>query len=372
MPISKPSPYDVIIVGAGVNGCACAYFLGKSALRVALIDREGIAAGGSGAAGAFISPKFSKGGPLKEIMAQAHTEALDFYATDFPNHALFRPLLHIANSPAESEKLAVYKLSTELSFEEIPELVRQAVVADAFENESIYLSRGAIIDAKGVCRAMAKGSDFFCIDVKTPIYDEAEKLWKIDGLEARNLIVTTGAYPKILPSDSVKLRAIWGHRIDIKTSTEVPCILHHYVSVSPSVSEGTIAIGATHDVHYNPFDKVPYDIQTGRMTLLEKASKTLKLNNIEFLADYMGLRSGTHDYFPICGPLVDEETTRTASANGCAYYPNAWMVNGSGGYGFVLAPYLAKRLAEHLTSAVDLDPALSPARFWFRSIKRQS
>ncbi|MDD2839385.1 MAG: FAD-dependent oxidoreductase, partial [Sulfuricurvum sp.] len=53
MSTSKISPYDVIIIGAGVNGCCSAYTLRQGGMRVALVDQEGIAAGGSGAAGAF-------------------------------------------------------------------------------------------------------------------------------------------------------------------------------------------------------------------------------------------------------------------------------------------------------------------------------
>ena len=378
MPISKTSHYDVLIVGAGVNGCASAYLLSHSGLRVALIDRSGIAAGGSGAAGAFISPKFSKGGPLKEVMAQAHAEALDFYFLNFPDHTLIRPLLHIANSPEESEKLSAYKNSTHLNHGDLPATVREAVVTEALENEWIYLDRGAVVDAQGVCRAMAEGIDFYRIEIHDPHFSEGT--WHAGGLSGEHLILTTGAYPKLLPSDAVKLRAIWGHRIDVRTSTEIPCILHHFVSISPTTAEGVIAIGATHDVHYTPFGSEAYDIESGRDILLDKASKTLKLEDVEILRDYTGLRSGTHDYYPIAGALVDEEATlKRYEETGvkpdlahCTYYPNAWMINGSGGYGFVLAPYLAKRLCDEITGVKKIDPELSPGRFLMRLIRRQS
>jgi tRNA 5-methylaminomethyl-2-thiouridine biosynthesis bifunctional protein len=54
------------------------------------------------------------------------------------------------------------------------------------------------------------------------------------------------------------------------------------------------------------------------------------------------------------------------------YYPNCTMINGSGGYGFVLAPYLAKRLKEYLVDKQPLDEVLSPSRFFPRWAKRQS
>lgn len=378
LPTSKILPYDVIIVGAGINGCASAWFLTRAGLKVALIDREGIAAGGSGAAGAFISPKFSKGGPLKEIMAAAHGYALDFYAENFPGYTLQRPLLHIANSPAESEKLASFKAGTDLRFSEVSEFLRSYLLPDVLENESICLERGAVVDAPGICYALAQGADFYVQEVGEPRYNQG--VWHVGDLRGKHLVLTTGAYPKLLPSDSVKLRAIWGHRIDIRSTTELPCIFHHFVSISPTTRDGIIAIGATHDVHYDPFADEPYDVETGRSILLEKASKTIKLENVEVVRDYTGLRSGTFDYYPICGRLINEAATleqtrksgKKPGIDSCVSYPNVWMLNGSGGYGFVLAPYLARKLAEAITSEGSIEPELSPGRFFVRTLKRQS
>jgi tRNA 5-methylaminomethyl-2-thiouridine biosynthesis bifunctional protein len=52
--------YDTAIIGAGINGCSCAYFLSQAQQNVILIDQDGIAAGGSGAAGAVFSPLITK------------------------------------------------------------------------------------------------------------------------------------------------------------------------------------------------------------------------------------------------------------------------------------------------------------------------
>lgn len=162
----------------------------------------------------------------------------------------------------------------------------------------------------------------------------------------------------------------------------MPCILHHHVSISPTNDQNIIAIGATHNVHYSPFnDSVPYDPKEGRSELLEKASKTLLLNNINIIRDYVGLRSGSNDYLPMLGPLVNAQKTlethphlkhgKVVSSDAFCYYPNLTMVNGSGGYGFVLAPYLAKRLKELLVEKKELDPFISPSRFFSRWAKRK-
>lgn len=347
MPTSKTLPYDVIIVGAGINGCTSAYFLSQAGLRVALVDKTGIAAGGSGAAGAFISPKFHKQGPLKELMDVAYNEAMEFYANVLPSHTLIKPLLHMSQDDNE---------------------------------ELVYLEKSAIIDARAACETLVEGIDFYYLDIQSPFY--RDNIWHCGNLQSSHLVLSIGAYPKILPVDYVGLRGIWGHRIDITTSTNIPHIFHHFVSISPTLKDGVIAIGATHNVHYSPFDSfTSYDIEAGRAELIEKALKTLKLSNIKILQDYMGLRSGSNDYMPMLGSLVDSDATlalyphlrhgKAIDPKEFAYYPHLTMVNGSGGYGFVLAPYLAKRLKEYLVDGMPLDEAISPSRYFPRWAKRK-
>lgn len=379
MPTSKISLYDVLIIGAGINGCCSAYTLAQAGLKVALIDQEGIASGGSGAAGAFISPKISKAGELKEIMGEAHAEALKFYTTHFPNFTLVKPLLHIANSSEEGEKVEFFKHETHLKHSNIPHKIQILLSDDALRDPSIYFDMGAIVDAQGVCRAMAEGIDFYPFKVDKLIHTDGT--WHVGALRTKHLILAIGAYPKLLPIDYVGLRGIWGHRIDIETDTYIPCILHHHVSISPTTNEGIVAIGATHDVHYSPFSGKPYNVEEGRKALLDKASNTLKLSNIKIINDYCGLRSGSNDYLPMLGNLVNAEATlerhphmrhgQSVDPTEYIYYPNVTMINGSGGYGFVLAPYLAARLKEYIVNKKTLTAILSPSRFFPRWAKRK-
>jgi len=92
------------------------------------------------------------------------------------------------------------------------------------------------------------------------------------------------------------------------------------------------------------------------------------------------LRSGSYDYMPIVGRVVlSPETlasddinfkTKKPDYDKYTYYPNLYMINGNGGYGFVLAPYLAKMLSEHIISGKKISERLSPARFFARWAKK--
>ena len=150
-----------------------------------------------------------------------------------------------------------------------------------------------------------------------------------------------------------------------------------------NVSTGCGAIGATHDVHYHPQTAAePYDYEQGRAQLLANAAKTVSLENVEVLKDYTGLRSGSNDYYPLVGPVADAEASvrkcpelakgKKAAAEELVYYPELYMINGTGGYGFVMGPLLARYLAASFLEGKAVPKALDPTRFLYRWAKRSS
>ena len=186
----------------------------------------------------------------------------------------------------------------------------------------------------------------------------------------------------MVPTPHISLRAVWGHRVDIKTSTVLTCHLHQHVSIASTDVEGFGAIGATHDVHYNPLlSDAPYDFGKGRRELLEKAARTVRLENVEVLRDYTGLRSGSNDYYPLLGRVADAYASLDKSpelAKGLkvqkdelAYYPELFMINGTGGYGFVMGPLLGRMLASSFLEGKAPPAALDPTRFLYRWAKRR-
>jgi len=317
--------YDIAIIGAGINGCSVAYELNQASKSVILFDEGGIASGGSGAAGAFISPKFSKAGELKEILHTAFKYSMEYYEKNFPTLLTKAQLLHIAKDEDDAEILKVYKEKTDLELLDLESQTQQSISINA-----------GIVNAESMCNAMAKSSKFMQERVDTIYYEDGS--WIInDTYSAKEIILATGAYKTVIDEPYIQLRGVWGHRIDVKTSTQNPYSIHQFVSISPS-KDGVLAIGATHNVHYHPQTATePYDIQSGREELLEKASRSIKLEDVEVVRDYTGLRSGSFDYMPMVGSLVlSNETLANKSINFHVkkadyseydYYPNLYMIN---------------------------------------------
>ncbi len=357
--------YDVAVIGAGINGCMVSYFLKNAGESVALIDKEGVASGGSGAAGAFISPKFSKGGELKELINKAYIYALDFYTDNFAVYIKTAPLLHFAKYSDEIEKLQAFKQTSTLASGSAPAEALECVRQRAKECEYVYLLKSGVVDAAGVCHALVKDIDFFIHEVS--FFTCKGDYYQIGEIKAKRIVLANGAYKPIVDEPYIKLRGIWGHRIDISSSTNIPVNLHQFVSISAS-NNSQISIGATHDVHFHPqTSKEPYNIQKGRDELLQKASQTVNLEDIKILKDYTGLRSGSHDYLPLVGAIVKSEE----SLDKVHFYKKIYIINGVGGYGFVLAPYIAKQLSEFITTNSEIDAIINPARFFYRYQKKQ-
>ena len=364
--------FDIAIIGAGICGCSSAYFLTQAGFSVALIDEGDIASGGSGAAGAFVSPKFVKSGPVKEVSEAAFIFALEFYREHFKDATQFCELLHLANNDLSNARVNYFKEHTTFKQVEPNAQCMKLLDPKAKEFEHISLEECALVDSHRICQEMAKDASFFKLHVNS--IEQSDGIYNIEGIKAKKVILTTGAHKHLVKMPYFTPRAIFGHRINLKTTTKIPVNIHQFVSISKSNEEGMIAIGATHDVHYNPLESnESYDVEVGRKELLEKATKTLPLKDVEVLEDHLGVRSASIDHLPLVGPVVDADKTvkklpkivkgKKYRDNEYEYFKEIYMINGVGGYGFVVGPYLADILSRHIISGESIDKKLLPSRF---------
>lgn len=367
------SAYDVAIVGAGINGSCLAYELHKAGENVIVFEQEDIASGGSGAAGAFINPKISKSGPLKELIETAYLYSMSFYKENFPKHTNIAPLLHISKFEDENEKIEYFKEHTSLSTDKAPKETLKHLKEYAKGFVSVYLKDNAIVEAKDICREMLSGIRFEKLKVEDPSYKDGA--WEIGSFKAKRLVLCIGAYDEIISEPYIQLRRIFGQRCDIKSSTFMEATIHHEVSVSATKKNGCISIGAS---HYLNQDDLPLKEQ-GALDLIALASKSVELEDVKIESSYCGMRSGSNDYIPLLGPLINSQKSIKLDASSLRgnkeakleLFPELYMINGSGGYGFVLAPYLAHLLVRHFVDKERLPEFLEPKRFYYRWAKKE-
>jgi glycine oxidase len=75
----KQEQYDVVVVGAGVVGCAIAYHLAKADMSVALLEKGRVAGEASQAGAGMLAPLDEEGADPRHPLQQVYLRALAYY-----------------------------------------------------------------------------------------------------------------------------------------------------------------------------------------------------------------------------------------------------------------------------------------------------
>ena len=216
--------------------------------------------------------------------------------------------------------------------------------------------------------------------------------------------MATGADISLINEKYFDIRAVWGQKIDISSSTKIDLNYHKECSLSISKelknNKYLISIGATHNRFDKDMSSSSYNLKLKNINkiehdsfsknimdedikkLLKKASDIKKLNNIEVLDVKIGARASSVDYFPMVGKLVDsiksfekyphiKNGTHIKNEN-LELIDNLYVLNGVGGRGFVLSLYLANSLVESIINDKQLDDEITNFRLFRRWAKKQN
>ena len=368
--------YDFLIIGAGSAGCNCAYALNKAGKKVAIVDKEGICAGGSGAAGAFLSPLPGKKNSYNSLVNSALNYSINFYENLLPNSVTKKGVLRVQNDNFDETKLKDNEIEYEYKkFNDI---------------EGYFYKDAAIINPSEICNKLIEECDFFLFDVSELIYKD--NIYHIGDLKAKQIILTQGVNTPIISYPYLKISPVFGVKIDVKTSTNVPFNIHKSISVSTNKKDGTVAIGATSINHFlegiectTTCDKCMFLINNDEedvKSLLSQADELINLKDLEVIKVYKGARATVKSYFPVMGKIINyNESIKKYPAikNGrkipndlLEYYPNVYALNALGSRGFVFGPYLAKILKENILDGVDIPKDTSLEKLFYKMARRKS
>ncbi|MGB6329317.1 MAG: FAD-dependent oxidoreductase [Halarcobacter sp.] len=384
--------YDYIIIGAGIAGCSTAYFLSKHSKSVLLIDRNcDVAQAASGAAGAFLSPLLGKENKFKELVSKSLKFSTSFYKENIPEEINNCGVVRIPKNEEDRKKFESYKPFMDFPYEE--------------EGEGYFFEIGSQVNAYGICNFLAKNVEK-AFDYEVNNIKKEDDKWLVNSdYQAKNLILTTGADVELIEEDYFKIRAVWGQKIDVYTSNVIKKNYHKECSLSSSKfikekNKNRISIGATHhrltcDVdicnlciqgaNINKTSSHSYSLDTlssDTQKLLKLANEIQKLDDVEVCDVKVGARASSVDYFPMLGKLIDSEKTIKAFPhlkNGSfikdemlSSIDNLFVLNGVGGRGYVLSPYLAKNLVDHIIKDEELNKDVTTQRLFKRWVKKHN
>ena len=382
--------YDFVIIGAGIAGCSISYHLLEHTNSILIVDRNcDVAQGASGAAGAFLSPLLGKSNKFKDLVTSALKYSTDFYKEKIPNEINNCGVVRIPKNNEDLEKFISYEEYMDFPYKK-------------YEDGYLF-DIGSHLNPYKICEFLSK-------NIEKQFNYEVGQLEKLDGfwyinneIKAKNIVLTTGADISLIKEKYFNLRAVWGQKIDIYTTNCIALNYHKECSVSASKfdeakNKNRVSIGATHHRFNCDLDVCNHCIKTSNINqmftnsynkstvnsdtekLLKLAKDIIKLDDIEVSDIKIGARASSVDYFPMVGKLIDSRKTIDKFphlVNGShvkddmlSTIDNLYVLNGVGGRGFVLSPFLAKNLVDSIFKNNFLDSSIRTDRLFKRWVKK--
>ncbi|MCF6201519.1 MAG: FAD-binding oxidoreductase, partial [Hydrogenimonas sp.] len=364
--------FDTIVIGAGIAGVSVAYWLKEEGQSVLLVDKKGLLAGASGAAGAFLSPRLGKGGELQRITNEAYLFALEFYKKNTPHSFFQKGLARVPKDDEDAKRFHEYRRHLKIPFklcgrEDLPFLSKESLI-----DEAICFEEAAFVDPMGAAKSLSDGvQTIFGIDAK-PTRESG--VWRVGKFKAKNIVISTGAERLPIEAPYLEISGLWGERVDIKTSAKIPMTIHKRISVSANV-EGVVRVGATH-----VRDDERSEIERVNSLIVDAIGMVPALKDQTLLRIYAGRRSSVSDHFPVVGALADlHRTYKTLGVPSKNVKPESseidriegcFIAGCYGGRGFVFAPLMGKALANKILKGEAVNPLASPDRYLLRYLRK--
>jgi D-hydroxyproline dehydrogenase subunit beta len=356
--------FDVIIVGAGIAGCACARELAESGVQVAIIEQSAIASGATAAGMGHIVTMDDS--PSQLVLTHYARSLWQRLAPELPSAVEYeeRGTLWIA---ADEEEMAHVRVKHDIYAQAgiRSEVLDGAALAEAEPHlrpglhGALLVPHDAVlyppVAAKSLLDvALRRGA---CILSGTVIRTGAGVLTLADGstLASDHIVIATGTNTSLVPW--LRLRPRKGHLV---ITDRYPALVHHQL----------VELGYLKSAHATTADSVAFNIQpriTGQLLIgssrqYEQENPTADAAIVDRMLgrafEYMpglaplsairvwtGFRAATSDKLPLIGP------TRDATL---------YVLMGFEGLGITLAPAAARLLVDHLLGR---KPAIDPAPY---------
>jgi sarcosine oxidase subunit beta len=325
---------DVIIIGGGVIGTACAYFLSKRGLKVLVLERSHLGAGASGTTAAIVSiGSSSTPEPLQPLNAESYQLILDA-EQEFkrPLETIQGGILYAAMNEPEASELQgfdqeIRRMGIDCTLMDGPEARRQEPllgpeVKTALLNPAGYhinpfrLVEGYLGAALDNGSRVAYGVEVHRIDVNSHRIDRI--VTNKGDYHADWAVVAGGAYtPQILSSLRVQIpivpargQVILTEACQRMTDRVIMFLNHLYIRQTAS---GNFYLGS-----HTEFEEFENRITLEKITTFAKYTvRAVPLfGSLRALRFFAGFRPICEDNLPIIGPVPGCSQLIIASGHG--------------------------------------------------------
>ena len=361
--------YDVIIIGAGIVGCACAREFAKEGLRVAIIERDH--PNGATTAAGMGHVVVLDDSPAQLALTQYSRSLWRELATELPAAAEYEPCGTIWVAADEEELAEVQAKQATFAGAGIQSFALSAKeLADAEPNLRAGLAGALLVPEDVVLCPPAAAAYFLDEAVKhgavllrhQPVMQAGKGAVRLtDGTELTSnvIVLATGVETSLVPWLPIQKRK--GHLV---LTERQPGFLSHQL----------VELGYLKSAHKLAVDSVAFNIQPRRggeliigssrqygnedsavdgailQALLEQAYSYMPaLRQVQTIRTWTGFRAATPDKLPLIGPTEDS---------------SLFLAVGFEGLGITSAPGAARLLADHVLRrpcAIPIEPYL-PAR----------
>jgi glycine/D-amino acid oxidase-like deaminating enzyme len=365
-------PFDILIVGAGIVGCAIARESSLHGWRVGLIESRAPASGATGAGMGHVVVMDDS--PAQLALTAFSRSLWQRDAVNLPRSAEYEQTGTIWVA-ADDEEMAEVHARQQLyrDYGIGADVLTAAALHDCEPNLRVGLAGGLRVPGDGVVYPPA-AAGFYLSEARrfgaqvfgTRAISACEGRVVLDDgttLTAERIVLATGAECELLPALPIQKRK--GHLI---ITDRYPGFVRHqlvelgYLKSAHNVSEDSVAfniqprqtgqllLGSSRQ--YGSDDPAAEPEMLRRM--VDRAAEYMPgLRNLSAIRAWTGFRAATADKLPIIGP-----------STGLSEDPSLWLAVGFEGLGITNAPGAARLLLDRMIgreSAIDATPFL-PAR----------
>ena len=350
----------IAVVGGGIVGATCAYYLSKEKKNEIVVFDYGVGQATKASAG-IISPWFSKRRnkpwyKMARLGADFYLKLVkdledDGYNTDFYSQCGVYLLKKNEDKLSELKELAESRKESSPMIGDLEIISKEEVqkIIPSFDNNGgvLYASGGGRVEGERFVNTLLAASKANIVRKKVSLKAVGDK-YEINGQVFDTVVLATGAWLKDVLEPlgfNVDVRPQKGQLRDYKVADEntgsYPVIMPEGELDIIPFEKGVVSVGATHE---NDMD---FDLTVDKQQLDafgEEAENFLgELKAAQTINERVGIRAYTSDYSPFFGEVPTLE--------------NVYAISGLGSSGLTTGPIIGYSVANIiLGNNIELDP----------------